>query len=121
MEIRIYKDGAKTGKTGKLVVAGVIIAGVMALSAYALMEWHLPFLEVEPFVIAAIFSTGIFTFGKFKGLPLWQFIFLAFKFRLTVNHRIYKVERNNDGSKANHEKTKKTKNARSRSWRKTKG
>lgn len=93
MEIRVYKDGAKTGKTTKLIIAGSIIALIIAISAYALFSLKLPFLEIQTFTIISVFLTGISTFGKFKGLPLWQFFLLALKFRLTTNRRNYKVER----------------------------
>ena len=93
MEIRVYKDGAKTGKTTKLIIAGAIIALIIAISAYGLFTLRLPFLEVQTFTIISVFLTGISTFGKFKGLPLWQFFFLALKFRLKINRRTYKVER----------------------------
>lgn len=93
MEIRVYKDGAKTGKTTKLIIAGSIIGLIIALSAYGLFSLKLPFLEIQTFTIISVFLTGISTFGRFKGLPLWQFFLLALKFRLTTNRRNYKVER----------------------------
>ncbi|CAM3026277.1 hypothetical protein GHI93_00250 [Lactococcus hircilactis] len=120
MEIRIYKDGAKTGKTTKLVIAGFLIAAVIAISAYALIKWKLPFLEVQTFTIIAIFSIGISTFGRFKGLPLWQFFYLALKFRLTINHRTYKIERKSEDTQLETEKTKKSAAGRPKLWRKTK-
>ena len=104
MEIRVYKDGAKTGKTTKLIVAGFFLAIIAAISAYSLFELKLPFLEVQTFTIIAVFLTGISTFGKFKGLPLWQFFYLAVKFRLTTNQRQFLIERKTDESNTSKER-----------------
>ena len=120
MEIRVYKDGSKTGKTGKLIIAGFLIALIMVVSGYALFKWKLPFLEVQTFTIIAVFITGLSTFGKFKGLPLWQFFYLALKFRLTINQRSYVVERKEDVSKNKKENKKSERYIITRKGKKTK-
>ena len=94
METRIYKDGAKTGKTRKLIIAGVLIGGVVSCSAYGLIHWHLPFIEVQTFTIVGIFTVGFFTLGQFKGMSFAQLFGLAIRYAVTTNQRNYKVERN---------------------------
>jgi len=53
----------------------------------------MPFLQVEIPTMIAIMAIGFFTFAEVRGLPFWQFVWLAIKFKMTITQRYYKKER----------------------------
>lgn len=92
METRIYKDGSKTGKTTKLIIAFVGIGGIVGASAYGLLELHIPFLPLQSFTIVSVFLVGFFVFGEIKGIPMWRFFYLAMRYSVSENKRKFVLE-----------------------------
>lgn len=108
METRIYKDGSKTGKTTKLIIALIGIGGIVGASAYGLMELNIPFLPLQTFTIVGVFLIGFFTFGEIKGIPMWRFFYLAMRYSVSENKRKFVLEsEEEDVVKVKKQKTKK--------------
>ena len=97
---RIYKDGAKTGKSKKLFAALVGIGGVIGVSAYGLLVLQIPFLPLQTFTIIGVFLVGFSTFGEIKGIPMWRFFYLAMRYAVSENKRNFVLETKKGEKKA---------------------